>query len=869
MHRRISEILNVEFERKTPVFLYYDHNHFEQNRIAAAETGVEGFSEFFKNRLVIPVSYSRYDMTHLIAHEYVHITQFEILHGGFWKSARLVKTMSGLVPLWIMEGMAESVSHSVLDRPWSSYDRMILRDAVMYDRLYNIRELQNFNALYRDVYLAYKEGHSAVDFLVKNEGEDIHFKLLKALRNNMDPVKAFETAAATFASMNDFDIKWRKDLKKRVDEFIRGKDFLCDVSDIEIADKYHSRNPVPAGADSFYYISDRWLKNEIYLHKNKKDKRILKDFFTTKVRWIVSGRIYDRTIDYNRDSEMLVFAFNEKQKEYLALYNSRTEKLEKIYTGLNEPRSPALSPDSRSIVFTALQNGARNIYVYIIASGKTVRLTNDSMIDYAPVFSPDGNAILVSTERNMNTDMRLVDINTGNIRWLTETPANEIHAIYDSAGDIIFSSDRNSVYNLCRYEISKSTSYPLTNVREGIFAPGQADDGKILASCYYDGSFKILSFNRLDAKPATKNERDYIDMCQVPPLEGTACSTGDFRKRFSTDFFFPSFLYSTDIGFIGGGYYRASDILGQHSIDILGWVWPGTYDISAGYSISKWRPDMTIRATAAGEEYIEIDELDNEFEKSEYYNGVTLGIRYPVDSYISLSNWYTAAGIDEKDETAGTDTHETETGAGIGIARETALLEPFNVLRGSLFSLSAYAARPLEKRGVTYNRYECMLRKYIPFSHRLTWASRMFLARVEGEDRKKIELGTSPGIINIPAYTLRGYGGSMFSGDNLLSLSNEVRFMLVPHIGGHIYFMWPDLNIYSLSLKLFTDAGTCWDDVFPQTSDKIGASWGFGFNLNLYLVQLAPIFISAEFARPYDRPDWKSYWMLSSGYITW
>ena len=44
-HQEITKFLDVEFAKKNPVFIFYDHAHFQQNRIVPTEEGVEGFYE--------------------------------------------------------------------------------------------------------------------------------------------------------------------------------------------------------------------------------------------------------------------------------------------------------------------------------------------------------------------------------------------------------------------------------------------------------------------------------------------------------------------------------------------------------------------------------------------------------------------------------------------------------------------------------------------------------------------------------------------------------------------------------------------------------------------------------------------------------
>nr|MDA3792386.1 hypothetical protein [Elusimicrobiota bacterium] len=172
--------------------------------------------------------------------------QFNILYDGFWRSPRLAKGLSELVPLWIMEGQAEHISHKILNRPWSSYDKMILRDAVLSNRLHTIRELHNFNALWPDTFLAYKESHSAIDYLVSIEGEEVNYRLLKKLRNNLDPINAFELAVEEFSGMKDFNNRWHKDLKEKTNKFTKGRSDPKDACRFIINDDFNSTNHVDA-----------------------------------------------------------------------------------------------------------------------------------------------------------------------------------------------------------------------------------------------------------------------------------------------------------------------------------------------------------------------------------------------------------------------------------------------------------------------------------------------------------------------------------------------------------------------------------------------------------------------------------------------
>ncbi|MFC2048883.1 hypothetical protein ACFLR5_01525, partial [Elusimicrobiota bacterium] len=761
-HSSISSLLSVDFEKKTPVFIYYNHNHFEQNRIAPAEEGVEGFSEAFKNRLVIPVRYSEYDMDHLIAHEYVHIVQFEVLYSGFWRSSKLIKGLSGLQPLWIIEGMAENISHKVLGREWSSYDRMVLRDAVIFDSLYKIPELQNFAALYRDVYLGYKEGHSAIDYLVEIEGFSVYKKLLKSLRNNIDPIKAFEVSVDSFTSLYDFDLKWRKQLINKTKEFMEGKESILEISTPLVSNKYYNKDPEPDAGGGFYYVGDISGLNEIYYHSNKdKITKILPHFFGSNVKRLVTGRRFDSVIDLDNSGKYLVFAVREGQKDFIVIHDVNRAETNKIKTELKEVRSPSFSNDSEKIVFTALKNSKRDIFIYNLKSKEITQISNDDNIEYAPFFR-DSSSILASTERALNTDLCLYEVSSKKKLWITQTPENEIHPSLSQGGDLIYSSDRNSVFNI--YSIKKSgdkyeDEKMLSNISGGIFYPKSSGVNEVVASSYYKRSFNIIKIRLASDEVKEKkanNKREYYSARLSEDFVFEKITERPYRFSIATDFFFPSFLYSSDVGFVGGGYYRISDMLAHNTFDLYGWGWPGIYEATLQYMLTKYRSNVYINTSIKGEEYIQtyISLPEEEFSETNY--SADIGLVYPFNEFWSMTNWVTTGFNNEKNISRDVNIHETENGIGLGITRNTAVLEPFTAIRGSLFNISAYKAGEFNKLSKIYNQYQMSLIRYETIIKKLVIANRIFMARTEGADSGIFYLDNARGSFELSSYRLRG-----------------------------------------------------------------------------------------------------------------
>src|SRR6266571_7114163 len=98
--------------------------------------GLQGSTDFFKHRMVLPFTGSYAEFEHVIGHEMVHQFQFDVISRG--RIGAGVQTLvNANLPLWFMEGMAEYLSIGPID-PLTS---MTLRDASLEGHLPTIEEL--------------------------------------------------------------------------------------------------------------------------------------------------------------------------------------------------------------------------------------------------------------------------------------------------------------------------------------------------------------------------------------------------------------------------------------------------------------------------------------------------------------------------------------------------------------------------------------------------------------------------------------------------------------------------------------------------------------------------------------------------------
>src|SRR3972149_45262 len=91
-------------------------NEFQQTNVVSdlIEENVGGFTEAFKNRVVIPFNGSFEDFRHVLHHELTHALIFDMLYGNILHSLFSRQALFNL-PLWFSEGFAEFSSRHGLD----------------------------------------------------------------------------------------------------------------------------------------------------------------------------------------------------------------------------------------------------------------------------------------------------------------------------------------------------------------------------------------------------------------------------------------------------------------------------------------------------------------------------------------------------------------------------------------------------------------------------------------------------------------------------------------------------------------------------------------------------------------------------------
>jgi hypothetical protein len=174
-YRKVSADLKHQLAEPVPLLYYTTVTDFEQSNVFPVSEGILGVSEPVLFRIGIHGDMPLNELQELITHELTHVFEFDLL----WGNQGGALTAVSQPPLWTFEGLSEYTT----DR-WSSWSTLVLRDAVLNDRLPEFNEAGDLVQRYpmpRDP--AYDVGHAVYEFLVEKYGRGAIRDLWLALKS--------------------------------------------------------------------------------------------------------------------------------------------------------------------------------------------------------------------------------------------------------------------------------------------------------------------------------------------------------------------------------------------------------------------------------------------------------------------------------------------------------------------------------------------------------------------------------------------------------------------------------------------------------------------------------------------------------------
>jgi len=532
----IQNTLNYKFSMRIALIVYDSHNDFQQTNVTGGylPEGVGGFTELFKNRVVVPFQGSYSQLRHVIHHELVHAVLNDMFYGGTLQSA-LMTSNNFQIPLWLNEGLCEYESLGGLDIETD----MFMRDLTISEKLPSLRDL--------DGYLAYRGGQTFYWFVAEKYGKAKVTEFLNKLYINKNLEQTFQS---TFnMSLRDFSDMWEREIKKiywpDLKIFEDPRDFALKLTDRrDIGNFYNTSPAISPNGDQFAYISDRddgifavYVQDVDAKARPRKLVSSLRKQDFEDLNLLTPGIAWDPT------GQKLAISAKSGGEDAIFIVDAKTGRYERLFFGLRSISSVSWSKDGRYIAFIASEREESNIYTYDFDTKSLQKVTDDIFSVSHIAWGNNNNEIFFVSDRHdildfgiksqnfkmwkhkfETSDIYKLYIKEQQIQRITYTPQfNKTSLLISNDGNkLLYVSDNNGIGNIYVYDFVNNIEYPITNSLTGITQISLSqDNSKLLFASQIGGGYDIfllrLPFERrkIDSLPLTQFRKKQIERTSI------------------------------------------------------------------------------------------------------------------------------------------------------------------------------------------------------------------------------------------------------------------------------------------------------------------------------------------------------------------
>lgn len=922
-----SRILDYYAKARTPLFLFENHIQFQQTNISQGVIGpgTGGFTEAFKNRMVLPTTGSDRWLETVIVHEMAHATQFNILYGEGQRSFQVFKNY--VIPLWIMEGMAEYCAQN-----WDSFADMVLRDAVINDRLYDLDLMDGFSHL-DEVYVAYKAGQSAVQYLADHYGSDSVAKLMKKYKAQISSSQILHDI--TGKSFSQFNREWKSALRQKYWLQSRGREsaghygrgLTFDTSE----SLTHSNGAIwsPEGR-RIAFVSTRSGDEEIWvMGADGKDPHPLFSGPFQELGRSGGYGVPGSRLSWSPDGVSIAFVQVSEGRKQMVLGDVKSGKLRKLDLGQYEMEAPAFSPDGRELAFSAARGGRSEIRIVELASMKQRALRRDENFSMVtdPAWSPDGKWIAFSAEVGRKNRVYLSPSQGGGLKQLSRDGVDSLMpAFIDNGSRLLYVCDSLGAYNLASVGLDGGEYQEHSNAVTGLFSPRCSPDGaQTLFVSYEDGCQNIYvmdtpGYIKAPPSPALRAlANPYLAVPgpsaggppppqaspqDIPPplsasaeseipapgvpeamtptahyLDAEASSVSinaqdlaiqPYQTNVTPDLFFMLLGYDNYNGLVGGGYLTASDMLGDHNLSLFVNFVPGYQSVAqADYLLYHGRTDINLAAFYRNTNFflaqINPQQFNSTFLDQDW--GANLSASYPLSSFSKVE-------------------------VGIGSRRLFRQLNGDAVLDPVV--ASTLGESYINSTNVSYVREAMTFRNFdvyggtrlqlsTSYSDKLLWGTRnftfyqaelrwalplSFLSRdtvIYGRFLGLEQSGLDRNLFYFGGAQVRGLSYNEYLGEKIALGNIQIRQPYLKNINGTL---WPfeSLLIKDAQLVLFYDAGIAPRGWAGVKDTDVRAGYGGGLRLHTFMFEKVLLNFSLDLGQRTDKPG-TTYYYFTLGQI--
>lgn len=585
-YQRISQELKHPLTAPVPLIFYTTLTDFEQTNIYQVGEGVLGFAEPVLHRVAIHGDMTPDQVQDLIEHELTHIFEFDLLWGSPGAAVYAVNSP----PDWIMEGYAEYNTGA-----WSYWSGLIVRDAVLNDR---IPELTESGSLYSRYPLPrqpdYDFGHAMFDFIESKLGRNGIREFWSSLKNSpvvgrRDPLKR-----ALNMKNKEFNQEFKKYLRARHKEFFtreNPEDYSIAIGpEFPLNPYYFSiSHAVSPSGDIVAVLTQNYKDWDIdILLISTKDGSVIKNLtkgYSLRYEYIKFevDPSMGKNLDWSFEGDWIAFFGRSGQKYSLFIVDPLTRKIQKkINVPFDQPSSPCFAPGAKEVLFTAYHKGFHDIFKVDLATEEIVNLTEDDLFEKAPAISPDGKKVVYTIRIDTYDKLFLSPLDDLKKKTqLTFGRGNTIapHFTPDSK-EIYFSGDMREAFNIYSLNCETGDLMRFTDVRTGNFYPTPVANNpkKIVFSSFNKGALQVFMSEFegekektivFSEKPADEEYKKFEPLVSLEINEDNIKPHRSIGKLYLAARPPIDTLISTDGSIYGGSAISFSDILADYSLNFM------------------------------------------------------------------------------------------------------------------------------------------------------------------------------------------------------------------------------------------------------------------------------------------------------------
>jgi Tol biopolymer transport system component len=415
-----------------------------------------------------------------------------------------------IMPPWFAEGVAQYQSPTKQTDCWDTHRDMILRAAILDDKMLTYDEMGYFGHGSLGNEQVYDHGYGLVRYIELTYGPDAIRRITNELSdfNRMSIDGALKKV--TGKTGEQLYEGWKVYLEARYEEQLkqvranpREGWILAGDGNVTISPSFSPDGKRVA------FLSNKgsvYARTSLYLiDRDGKNLKKLQPDVTSKPT-------------FSPDGKKIVYARHRRANLYNAMlsdihvYDLERGK-EKRITHKLRASQPSYSPDGQRIVCVLNADGTHRLAV-MGTDGENMRVIYEREKGtqfYNPQFSPDGDRILFGIFEGQTRHIAVIDTDGGNFRYLVRSQNDERDARWlADGGAIVFSSDRTGIFDVYELDLATRRYEQLTNVTGGAFSPDlSATDGSLVYAGYNGDGYHVSLIDGRDKPVAELDENAY------------------------------------------------------------------------------------------------------------------------------------------------------------------------------------------------------------------------------------------------------------------------------------------------------------------------------------------------------------------------